>query len=153
MADTNQSSTGARVDPYRAYNFKLQIQGVTQGHFTHCSAIAAKVVSIRYREGGDGRTVRQLAGPVDYEPVCLQYGLTASNELWEWFQTSVRGVPRRQNASIILLGPDAVQEVMRWDLEGAWPCEWRGAALDSMGREMAIESLTLVFEGITRTAV
>ena len=30
----HRRSPGAPVDPYRAYNFKLLINGVTNGHFT-----------------------------------------------------------------------------------------------------------------------
>jgi phage tail-like protein len=150
MAEKGGASTAARVDPYRTFNFKLQIQGVTEGHFTECSPLSARVEAIPYREGGDVRLVRQLAGPVEYEPVTLRYGLTASSELWNWFQESVSGMPRRQNVSVLLLGPDGVAEVLRWDLESAWPSAWRGAPLDARGREVAIESLTLVFETLTR---
>lgn len=144
-----ESAVG-RADPFRAYNFKLQIQGVVEGHFTQCSPLGARVVAIPHRAGGDGRVVRQLAGPVEYDPVTLRYGLTQSADLWKWFQESLRGVPHKQNVSILLLGADGVEEVMRWDLEAAWPCEWKGAPLDALGRELAIESLTLVFEGLSR---
>lgn len=147
MADT----AVARTDPFRAYNFKLQIQGVVEGHFTECSPLGARVLPISYRGGGDGRVVRQLAGPVEYDPVTLRYGLTQSSDLWKWFLDSLRGVPRKQNVSILLLGSDGVEEVMRWDLEAAWPCEWRGAPLDALGKQLAIESFTLVFEGLSRS--
>jgi phage tail-like protein len=141
-----------RTDPFRAYNFKLQIQGVVEGHFTECSPLGARVVPVPYRAGGDGRVVRQLAGPVEYDPVTLRYGLTKSSDLWKWFLDSLRGVPRKQNVSILLLGADGVEEVMRWDLESAWPCEWRGSPLDALGKQLAIESFTLVFEGLSRSA-
>ena len=53
---TQPTSSGAQpgtfIDPYRAYNFKLQIQGVTEGHFTQCSGLEIEVQPIRYREGG-----------------------------------------------------------------------------------------------------
>ena len=148
MAD---NSVG-RTDPFRAYNFKLQIQGVVEGHFTECSALGARVVPIPYRAGGDGRVVRQLAGPVEYDPVTLRYGLTQSSDLWKWFIDSLRGTPRKQNVSILLLGSDGVEEVMRWDLESACPSEWRGAPLDALGKQLAVESFTLVFEGLSRGA-
>jgi phage tail-like protein len=41
-------------------------------------------------------------------------------------------------------------EVMRWNLTNAWPARWRGAPLDALNREIAIETLTLVFETIER---
>jgi phage tail-like protein len=56
----------------------------------------------------------------------------------------------RKNVSILLLDSDGVAEVMRWDLVNAWIAEWRGSVLNAMQREVAIESLTLVFETLQR---
>ena len=142
--------TGTWMDPYRAYNFKLDIQGVTEGHFTECTGIRIEVQALRYREGGTSQVVHRLPGPVEYGDVTLRYGLTASTELWTWFMTAVQGKVERRNVSILMLGADGVTEVLRWNLVNAWPSEWRGAPLDAMGREVAIESLTLVFETLER---
>ena len=51
---------------------------------------------------------------------------------------------------VLLMYSDGVTEAMRWDLINAWPSEWKGAPLDAMSREIAIESLTLVFEEMQR---
>lgn len=141
---------GTRRDPYRGYNFKLEIQGVTEAHFTECSGLGAKVHAIQYREAGAGQVVRQLPGPVEYGGVTLRYGLTASAELWEWFMSAVQGKVERKNVSIVMLDDDGVTPVLQWNLFDAWPAEWRGAPLDAMGREAAIESLTMVFERLER---
>lgn len=140
----------AVVDPYRAYNFKLVIQGVTAGHFTECSGLGAKVEAIRYREAGAGQVVRRVPGRVEYADVTLRYGLTASTELWEWFTSAVRGSVQRKNVSILILGSDGATEMMRWDLLNAWPSEWRAAPLDALRNEVAIENLTLVYETLAR---
>jgi phage tail-like protein len=137
-------------DPYRAYNFKLVIQGMTEGHFTECTGLGIKVDAIKYREAGTSQVVRRLPGQVEYADVTLRYGLTDSHELWDWFMSSVEGKVERKNVSILMLDPDGVTEVMRWDLIDAWPSEWRGALLDAMSHEAAIESLTLVFESMER---
>lgn len=139
-----------RTDPYRAYNFKLEIQGVAEGHFTECTGMGVKVHAIPYRQGGVNQVVHQLPGPVEYGHVTLRYGLTDSAELWAWFMTAVDGNVERRNVSIVMLGNDGVEEVLRWDLINAWPSEWRGAPLDAMNREVAIENLTLVFETLKR---
>lgn len=143
MADTT-------TDPYRAYNFKLDIAGVTEGHFTECTGLGVKVESIRYREAGNNQVVRHVPGPVDYASVTLRYGLTSSRELWEWLMTGVRGRVERKNVSIIMLDSEGSNEVTRWNLTDAWPSEWRGAPLDALNREIAIESLTLVFDSLER---
>ncbi len=138
------------ADPYRNYNFKLEIQGVTEGHFTECDGMGVKVESIAYREGGASQVVRRLPGPVDYGDIALRYGLTSSTELWEWFLTSVKGTVERKNVSIVMLDADGSTEVVRWNLLNAWVSEWQGTKLDAMGKEAAIESLTLVFETLER---
>jgi phage tail-like protein len=140
---------GVWVDPYRAYNFKLIIQGVTQGHFVECTGLGVRIAAIRYQEGG-ANVIHRIPGPIEYGDVTLRYGLTASKELWNWFMAGLRGKVDRRNVSVLMLGTDGTTEVMRWDLVNAWPAEWRGAPLDALAREVAIESVTLVFESLAR---
>ena len=140
----------SEVDPYRAYNFKLRIGESEVGHFTECSGLGAKVQAIQYRESGDSQVVRQIPGHVQYADVTLRYGLTDSQELWEWFMNTVRGRVERKNVSIAILASDGVAEVMRWNLFNAWISEWRGAPLDALSHEVAIESVTIVFETMDR---
>jgi phage tail-like protein len=142
---------GVSTDPYRAYNFKLEIQGVTEGHFTECTNLGIKVEAIRYREGGTNQLVRRLPGPVEYGDITLRYGLTSSTEIWKWFLTGVKGKVERKNVSIVMLDADGVTEAFRWNLVSAWPSAWRGAPLDAMAREAAIEQVTIVFESLDRS--
>jgi phage tail-like protein len=138
--------TGVMTDPYRAYNFKLDIGGDTAGHFTEVTGLGARIESISFREGGDHQVVHRLAGRVDYMDVTLKYGLTASRSLWDWFQSGIRGTVSRKNVSIILMDSAGDREVNRWNLNGAWVKEWRAASLDALGQEVAIETMTLVYE-------
>ena len=138
------------VDPSRAYNFKLEIQGVTTGHFTECTGLGVRVGGIKYREGGVSQDVHRLPGPVEYADVTLKYGVTSSSDLWEWFRKSINGKVERRNVSIIMLQPDGASEAQRWNLMSAWPSKWNGPPLDALSQEAAIESLTLVFEGLQR---
>ena len=140
----------ARADPYRAYNFTLEVDGKAQGYFTACTGLGVRVTPIRYREGGDARTVHFLAGPVEYGEITLKYGLSDSKELWTWLMSAVSGTPQRKDISLIMQGPDGAGERLRWNLFDSWACEWRGAALDAGGKEIAIESLTLVCERVER---
>ncbi len=143
MADFN--------DPYRAYNFKLVIQGVSEGHFTECSGLGVKVDSIKYREAGNNQVIRHIPGQVDFSAVTLRYGVTNSHELWDWMLTAVNGQVERKNVSVLMLDSQGVTEVVRWDLINAWPSEWQGAGLNALNHEVAIEALTLVYETISRS--
>lgn len=153
MAEENPQAgahPGTFNDPYRAYNFKLVIQGVTEGHFTSCTGLGVKVQVIKYREGRTNQVVHCIPGQVDYADITLRYGLTSSHEVWDWLLASVAGKVERKNVSILMLDSSGVSEVMRWDLINAWPAEWRGAGLDALSREVAIETLTLVYETLQR---
>ncbi|WP_432826881.1 phage tail protein [Dactylosporangium sp. CA-092794] len=141
---------GNWVDPFRAYNFKLLINNVTEGHFTEVSGLGVKVERISYREAGSNSVVRAIPSRVTYPPVTLRFGLTRSAELWDWLMTAVEGRVSRRNASIVLLDAAGSAEVLRWNLVNAWPQEWYGAPLDAMSRELAIETLCLAHEGLQR---
>jgi phage tail-like protein len=144
------AAVGQSVDPFRNFNFKLEIQGVVDGHFTACSGLGARIEPIRYREGGTSQVVRAIPGQVEYAEVTLSYGLTRSQDLWDWFNKGVQGAIERRNVSIILLEPNGVDEAMRWNLINAWASEWSGAPLDALGREIAIEHVKLVFDSLER---
>lgn len=137
---------GSPQDPYRAYNFKFEVNGTVQGHFVKVDGLGMKLERILYRAGGEHAQVRAIPGRVEYNPVTLRYGLTDSTDMLRWLFAAVDGRVKRQNVSIAMLDDSGNQEVRRWNLLGAWPCEWNGAPLDALGNELAIESLTLAYD-------
>lgn len=151
MSDANRQGW---IDPHRAYNFKLQQQSSSDvlGHFTRCTGMGIDVEPILFREGGSTDVIR-LAGPVRYGDITLEYGLTDDLQLWHWMQDVLAGRPKQdyqRNVSVVLLDPAGTTEVLRWDLIAAWPTRWRGSLLDAAGQEVAIESMTLVFDRLVR---
>jgi phage tail-like protein len=152
QSDPNGAQSGAQpgvfVDPYRAYNFKLSISNMGEGYFTECSGLEVRVHAIKYRTAGQQQVV--LPGQVEYGDVTLRYGLTDSPELWQWFMSAVSGNVDRRHVSIAMYASGGGAERIRWDLNDAWPAAWRGAILDTLTNEAAIESLTLVFNSLTR---
>ncbi|MDJ0868402.1 MAG: phage tail protein [Myxococcota bacterium] len=142
----------ANQDPFRSFNYKVLVQNVLEGHFTECTGLGARVEAIPYREGGNLQVVHQLPGRVEYSEVTLRYGLTASRELFDWMMATTQGVVDRRNVSICIVDTDGVRELTRWNLFAAWPREWRGAPLDAMANQVAIETLVLVHEGLERDA-
>ncbi|MGZ5443045.1 MAG: phage tail protein [Thermoanaerobaculia bacterium] len=155
MANGNQPAagmaTGVEQDPYRGYNFRVEIEGIGEAVFTECTGLGASIQVIQYAEGRSP-VVRQIPGPVRYGNATLNYGLTSSPALWEWMFSGLRGNVTRHNVSIILLDTTGTREVMRWNLQRAWISQWRAAQLDALGQDVAIESITLVFEQLERQA-
>jgi phage tail-like protein len=153
MADQQagaQPAASAYVDPYRAFNFKMEVQGITEGHFTEVSGLEARIVPISYREAGNSQVVHYVPGRTEYGAIVFRYGLTRSRELYDWFMSGVKGSVQRKNISVVLLESNGTTEVMRWNLVNAWVTQWRGAVLDAQSQEVAIETLTLVCETLDR---
>jgi phage tail-like protein len=151
MAEKNAAKgvTGTVTDPFRGYNFRVEIQGVGDTAFTECTGMGAEVQVIRYAEGRSP-VVRRVPGPVEYADITLRRGLTSSADLWNWMLSAANGKVERRNISIVLLDSDAIGEVMRWNLSRAWVSKWRAPALDAMAQEIAIESMTIVYETLER---
>ena len=140
---------GAIPDLYRNYNFMLSSREMGEVRFTECFGLGVRIQPIRYRESGAGQIVRTLPGPLEYGEVTLRYGLTKTPALWNWLKEVIDGGVPRRNISIAMLDLKSV-EVLRWNLDNAWPCEWSGVAFDALGREVAIEELKLSFDSLTR---
>jgi phage tail-like protein len=139
----------ARVDPYKNFRFRVEIDGVTQAGFTECTGLGSRVEVIEYREGGDPTEVRKLPGRVSYPDVMLKWGVTDSRELYNWHRVVVQGQVERRDCSIILLD-DSGQEKVRWNMVNAWPSKWDGPAFNAKGSDVAIEALTITCEGVER---
>lgn len=142
-------ANGKRVDPFRNFNFLVEIDKITQAGFTDCSGFGASTDPIEYREGGENTTNRKLPGPTKYPNITLKWGLTDSRELYEWYRDVTKGKVVRRNGSIILNDLDGT-EVARWNFYEAWPCKWDGADFSAKGTDVAIETLELAHERIER---
>jgi phage tail-like protein len=141
--------TGTRTDPYRGYNFLVEIDGITQAGFQEVSGLDASTDAIEYREGNDPNHVRKLPGLNKYSAISLKRGITDSDELWKWYRTVVEGKPERKNGSIVLLD-DTGQEKIRWNFMRAWPTKWTGPSFNSTSNAVAVETLDIAHEEVKK---
>ncbi len=82
--------TGTRVDPYKSYNFLVELDGITRAGFRECSGLDSSQDPIEYREGNEKPlTARKLPGLNKYSNVTLKWGITDSMELADWHQLVV----------------------------------------------------------------
>jgi phage tail-like protein len=142
------AQTGQRIDPYRSFNFLVELEGIAQASFTDCSGLASTTEIIETREGGDNTTMRKLPGKTSFADITLKWGLTNSTELWDWRQQIVDGIVVRKNGSIVVLHNRT--EVVRWNFVNAWPTKWEGPTFSGKGNDIAIDTLVLANEGVTR---
>ena len=140
---------GARTDPYRSFNFLVEIDGITQAGFRECSGLDVTTDAIDYREGGDPIHMRKLPGLNTYSPITLTRGITDSPELWKWRQTVIDGKAERKNGSVILLD-DAGAEKLRWNFSNAWPSKWTGPSFNATDNSVAVETLEITIEELKK---
>ncbi len=142
--------TGQVVDPYRNYNFLVELDSIAQGSFAECSGLGATTEVIEAREGSENTTVRKLPGKTTYTDITLRWGMTESDELWSWRLRIIQGTADRRNGSIIVYDLTNKEEVARWNFVNAWPSRWEGPTFSARGNDIAIETLVLTHEGIAR---
>jgi phage tail-like protein len=143
-------AAGDRTDPYRSYNFLVEIDGITRAGFRECSGLDSTTSVIEYREGNDRQlSSRKLPGPVSFPNITLSRGITDDAQLWEWRLQVTQGTVSRRNGSIVLLD-DAGEEKLRWNFREGWPASWSGPSFDATGSDVAIEELEIAHEGLTR---
>lgn len=146
------AQTGQRVDPYRNFNFLVEIDGITQAGFMDCSGFGANTDPIEYREGNENpgkspKTMRKLPGMTKYNNLTLKWGLTDSKELYEWYLKISKGEIVRKNGSIVVLDLEGTEKV-RWNFFNGWPTKWDGPDFTSKGNDVAVETLEIAHEGV-----
>ncbi len=139
--------TGQRVDPYGAYNFRVEIDGIDRAGFQEVSGLDSSQDAIDYREGTDPLHSRKLPGVNTYSNVTLKRGITDDSQLWDWRKKAIDGKVERKHLSIVLMN-DAGDEKQRWNVFHAWPTKWEGPSFNASGNDVAIETLELVHEGV-----
>lgn len=140
------------IYPYKKYNYKVLIDNKEEAGFSEVSAPDISSDPVEYREGNmAGMTPIKQPGIIKYSNVTLKNGVTASQTFVNWMKTVLSGKVERKTVVITLMD-DAMTEVASWQLEKAWPTKYTAPDLNATSNEVAIESLELVTEGVTRSS-
>jgi phage tail-like protein len=134
--------------PYRTFNFRVEIDGIGEAQFAEAVVPTAEIAVVEYREGADKTSAaRKLPGRVKYANLVLRRGITADLSLYQWFRAVAQGDFQPRNVMIVLLDAQR-QDVRRWLARDAWPVKYDGPALNAKNNEVAIETLELAVEEI-----
>jgi phage tail-like protein len=142
-----------RDDPYRGFNFMVNIDGVLEAGtipagFSEVSGLGAAIPAIEYRTGQELRAVRKLPGLPTYSNVVLKRGVTGDLRLLAWIKQHLDGEFQPANVEISLLNEER-EPVVRFRLARAWPTAFLGPTLHGGTGTVAIETLELCHEGLT----
>ncbi len=140
-----------RNDPYKGFRYLVEMDGIVQAGFSEVTIPDSSQEPIEYREGNDLPTMRKIPGLVKYGNVVLKWGTTDSLELSEWRNLVEAGKisEARKNMAVIVLN-DLGEPAARWEFRESWPSKYDAPDLKASGSEIAVETLEISHEGMTR---
>jgi phage tail-like protein len=147
-------ATGERIDPYRGFNFRVEIAGASQAvaAFREVTGLTFTIDPIEYRDGNFPELhVKKLFGLRKYTNLGLKRGFTQNKELWVWYRNIVNGQADRRNGAIVLVDEEQ-HDVLRWAFYEAWICKWEGPAMNATTNEVAIEAVEFAVEKVELVA-
>ncbi len=140
--------------PFTAFNFAVEINvdgvsaHVCSAAFAECDGLEMTMDIKTIREGGNNGQQIRLTGPVSYGMLTLKRGMTASFDLWDWFDTMLTNVRLRADAEVVIFTADGQKERVRFLLKNCLPTKLKAPALNAKDGMVAIEELQLAYESL-----
>lgn len=139
--------TGDRNDPYGAFNFLVEIDGVTVAAFSEVSGLTTESDVIEYRTGAEDITVRKLPGLKKFGNITLKRGYTATDDLWKWRKEVMDGATTRHSGTIVLLN-EARQAAIKWTFREGWITKLEGPSFNAKTSDVGVETAEVAHEGL-----
>ena len=137
--------------PRAKFRYKVAMGDVGVAGFTEVSGFDATIEPIEYREGDmKTETPLKVAGLRKYGNITFKKGVITAHALYDWLAVGLTGVVTRKTVSVSLLD-ETQAEVATWQIINAWPTKYTAPDFNATSNEIAIESLELAHEGMTRT--
>ena len=137
-----------QFDPIGRYNFKVEINGVTQGAFMDVIGLESMTDVVEFSDG-DNIYVRKRPGITSCSNITLKRGFINTDELWNWRKAVIDGKVERKSGSIMICD-DTGEEIIRYNFFEAWPCRWKLSALRANENKALFEEIELAVEWIER---
>lgn len=144
-----------------ANRFYVEMESEIKASFTECQGLGLKIKRENYFEGGLNDQQRVILGQTEFTDVTLKRGLTDNFAFVDWISEmlsqivvknpapSTKPAPpfSRRNINILVFN-QAGDTQQCWTLIGAIPIGWKAPALQATSNAIAIEELTLAYEGL-----
>lgn len=148
-----------------SFNFAVQIElsglggddGLAlraRGAFSEVQGLEITLEPVSFREGGYNAGARQLVGKTTHPPLILKRGLSLDTAFWTWVNRCLDGTfPLPYVCGTVRVLPASGEGATAgvWRFENAIANKVKAADLNAgSGREVALEELHLVHEGLRR---
>src|SRR5438067_1383898 len=94
---------GQQPTYYRAFQFSVEIQGISQARFQEVGGLDATTDVVEYREGGTMLGNLKFPGQTKHSNLTLKRGYTDDDQLWKWYEDVMTGRTEniRKNISVV----------------------------------------------------
>ena len=150
MAESQSELSGY---PFTSFDFSVELTVGSGEHlcnaaFSECDGLELTQEVKTIREGGNNGVQVKLAGATAYGTLTLKRGLTASFDLWDWFERSIQDTSVRGDAAIVLMAPDGSTERARWVLHGCLPLKLKAPPMNAKDGIVAVEELQVAYQSL-----
>ncbi|MCH5264608.1 MAG: phage tail protein [Lachnospiraceae bacterium] len=137
--------------PHGRFRYKVEIDGLDAGGFSEVTGFDASIDVMEYREGDMVQTPMKIPGLKKYGNITLKQGLADSMVLYTWITAGVNGAVERKTITITLLDEEEAPAAS-WQVINAWPMKYTAPDFNATSSEVAIETLEIAHEGMTRVS-
>ena len=150
----SNKKTTIQHNPYNyvtVNRFYVELESTLTASFSECSGFGVNLKKEAYLEGGVNHQQRVVVGHAEFDDITLKRGMSDSRIFWDWILNNFNNPKKeRRNVNIILFN-QAGETMQSWTLIGSIPISWKAPAFQADGSSMAIEELTLAYEGLQLT--
>jgi phage tail-like protein len=132
-------------------HFYVEMESQITASFSECSGLGVTIKRDAQREGGVNDQQRILLGQAEFTDVTLKRGMTDDFVFWNWVNQILGDTKKERRNINILLFNQAGETMQSWTLIGAIPVGWKAPALQANADSLAIEELTIAYEGLKIT--
>ncbi len=137
--------------PYRNFRFRLEIDGLDAGSFSEVSGFDATMDVVEYRAGDDPAiTPTKLPGLIKYGNITLKWGSSETMVLYDWLIDITEGTIEKKTVTLTALDEEG-SPAASWRCINAWPVKYTAPDFNGTSSEIAVETIELAHEGLTRT--
>jgi phage tail-like protein len=148
MNGNNQNGNVTHELNYVTTNrFYVEIDKSIAASFSECSGLGMQIKKNVFHEGGVNDQQKIYLGQAEFSDVTLKRGITDNQGFWKWISSVFTQTSTRRNVNILVFN-QAGETMMSWTLIGAVPIAWKTPAMQADGNAVAIEELTLAYEGL-----
>lgn len=135
-------------EPHAGFRFLVEVDGRRIGAFTDCTLPKVSWKTQEVKEGGLNTHTHQLIGVRKKAKLTLKRGVAVTKDLTNWYVQTLNQHVERKRITVTLLDTSR-EPVISWFIEDAYPIKWAGPKLQTKGKAVAVETLTLSCGRIT----